>query len=123
MNPMIKGIVWLRNDLRISDHPAISRALRECDEVLFAYVFDDRVWNSKNGVSRISGFRARFLLESLAKLQEQVRDRGGKIEFLQGRTVDQLSKLIKEYGASRCYAQREDGRRPRMKNTLLKFVN
>ena len=39
---MVKGIVWLRNDLRISDHPALSRALQECDEVLFAYVFDDR---------------------------------------------------------------------------------
>ena len=105
---MVRGIVWLRNDLRISDHPALSRALQECDEVLFAYVFDDRVWKPRNGVSRIASFRARFLLESLAELQEQIRDRGGKIEFLQGRTDDQLSKLIKEYGASRCYAQRED---------------
>ena len=86
---MTKGIVWLRNDLRISDHPALSRALQECDEVLFAYVFDDRVWKSQNGVSRIASFRARFILESLGNLQEQIRDRGGKIEFLQG---DRLSK-------------------------------
>ena len=105
---MVKGIVWLRNDLRISDHPALSRALQECDEVLFAYVFDDRVWKSQNGVSRIASFRARFILESLGNLQEQIRDRGGKIEFLQGDTVEQISNLIKEYGASRCYAQRED---------------
>ena len=105
---MTKGIVWLRNDLRISDHPALSRALQECDEVLFAYVFDDRVWSLQIGVSRIASFRARFLLESLVNLQEQIRDRGGKIEFLQGDTVEQISNLIKEYGASRCYAQRED---------------
>jgi deoxyribodipyrimidine photo-lyase len=105
---MVKGIVWLRNDLRISDHPALSRALQECDEVLFAYVFDDRVWKPRNGVSRIASFRARFLLESLANLQEQIRERGGKIQFLRGGTVERITNLIKEYGASRCYAQRED---------------
>jgi deoxyribodipyrimidine photo-lyase len=105
---MVKGIVWLRNDLRISDHPALSRALQDCDEVLFAYVFDERVWKPQNGVSRIASFRARFLLESLAELQEQIRDRGGNIEFLQGDTVEQISNLIKKYGASRCYAQHED---------------
>jgi len=105
---MVKGIVWLRNDLRISDHPALSRALQECDEVLFAYVFDERVWMSQNGVSRIGSFRARFLLESLANLQEQIRERGGKIQFLRGGTVERITNLIKEYGASRCYAQRED---------------
>ena len=105
---MTKGIVWLRNDLRISDHPALSRALQECDEVLFAYVFDDRVWKTLNGVSRIASFRARFLLESLTELREQIHNRGGRIEFLQGSTVEQISNLIKEYGATRCYAQRED---------------
>jgi deoxyribodipyrimidine photo-lyase len=105
---MTKGIVWLRNDLRISDHPALTRALQECDEVLFAYVFDDRVWKTLNGVSRIASFRASFLLESLAELREQIHIRGGRIEFLQGSTVERISNLIKEYGASRCYAQRED---------------
>ena len=105
---MVKGIAWLRHDLRISDHPALSRALQECNEVLFAYVFDDRVWKPQNGVSRMGSFRARFLLESLTELQGQVRDRGGRIEFLQGSTVEQIINLIKEYGASRCYAQKED---------------
>ena len=105
---MTKGIVWLRNDLRISDHPALTRALQECDEVLFAYVFDDRVWKTLNGVSRIASFRASFLLESLAELREQIHIRGGRIEFLQGSTVERISNLIKEYGASRCYSQRED---------------
>jgi deoxyribodipyrimidine photo-lyase len=105
---MTKGIVWLRNDLRISDHPALTRALQDCDEVLFAYVFDDRVWKSQNEVSRIASFRASFLFESLAELREQIHNRGGRIEFLQGSTVGQISNLIKEYGASRCYVQRED---------------
>ena len=56
----------------------------------------------------MGSFRARFLLESLTELQGQVRDRGGRIEFLQGSTVEQIINLIKEYGASRCYAQKED---------------
>ena len=47
-------------------------------------------------------------MESLAELREQIHNRGGRIEFLQGSTVEQIRNLIKEYGASRCYAQRED---------------
>ena len=106
---MVKGIVWLRNDLRISDHPALSRALQECDEVLFAYVFDDRVWKPQSGVSRIGSFRARFLMESLSELQEQIRDRGGKIEFLQGDTVERITNLFKEI----CHCRRKESRRNR----------
>ena len=60
-------------------------------------------------------FRARFILESLGNFK-QIRDRGGKIEFLQGDTVEQISNLIKEYGASDAMPNaRMDGKRPRMK--------
>ena len=105
---MNKGLVWLRNDLRVTDHPALGRALKECDEVLFVYVFDDRVWRTQGDNSRIRQYRARFLLQALEELKNKIEGFGGQIEFLFGRASEEIPKLAKEFGASHCYAQRED---------------
>ena len=101
---MKKGLLWLRHDLRLADNPALHRALAECGEVLFVYVFDERTWNP----NRMGPFRAQFQHESLSALREKITERGGKIEFVRGRGLDEISKLMKRYGAQVCYAQKED---------------
>ncbi|MEK9633129.1 MAG: DASH family cryptochrome [Opitutae bacterium] len=101
---MKKGLLWLRNDLRLADNPALHWALAECGEVLFVYVFDERSWNP----NRMGPFRAQFQHESLSALREKITGRGGKIEFVRGRALDEIPKLMKSYGAQVCYAQRED---------------
>ena len=105
---MSKGIVWLRNDLRVTDYPALDRALKECNEVLFVYVFDHRVWRTQGENPRMGRFRARFLLQALEELKSKIEDLGGQIEFLFGRASEEIPKLAAEYGASNCFAQRED---------------
>ena len=105
---MSKGIVWLRNDLRVTDYPALDRALKECNEVLFVYVFDHRVWRTQGENPRMGRFRARFLLQALEELKSKIEDLGGQIEFLFGRASEEIPKLAAEYGASYCFAQRED---------------
>jgi len=101
---MSNGLHWLRKDLRLADNPALERALREHGEVLFAYVFDERIWNPK----RMGAFRARFILESLAALKQKIVGRGGGIVFLRGRAEEEIPKLMERFGADACYAQRED---------------
>ena len=101
---MNKGLLWLRNNLRLADNPALDRALRECGEVLFVYVFDERTWKPK----RMGPFRARFQHESLSALREKITRRGGKIEFVRGSALEEIPKLMERFGAQRCYAQRED---------------
>ena len=101
---MNKGLLWLRNNLRLADNPALDRALSECGEVLFVYVFDERTWNPK----RMGPFRARFQHESLSALREKITGRGGKIEFVRRSALEEIPKLMKRYEAQRCYAQRED---------------
>ena len=82
---MDKGIVWLRNDLGVFDHPALNRAHKECDEILFVYVFDHRVWRTQGENARMGRFRARFILEALNDLKNKIENLGGQIEFLFGR--------------------------------------
>jgi len=101
-------IVWLRNNLRLTDHPVLDRALQESREVLFVYVFDDRIWSTKRENPRMGSFRARFFLQALEELKSNIEDLGGQIEFLFGRPSEEIPKLATEYGANYCFTQRED---------------
>ena len=56
------------------DHPALNRAHKECDEILFVYVFDDRVWRTQGENPRMGRFRARFLLQALEELKNKIED-------------------------------------------------
>ena len=40
---MKRGLVWLRRDLRIQDHAAICAALQTCEQVFFAFIFDQAI--------------------------------------------------------------------------------
>ena len=105
---MNKGIVWFRNNLRILDNECVTRALDECDEVLCVYVLEPRTWNLSAEFARMSSIRAKFILESLQQLEIEIKELGGTIEFIQGRAVDEIPRLLQRYGADMCYAQKED---------------
>ena|GEM_PF-6106049 len=48
MNKVV--ILWLRNDLRIHDNPALSLALIVCDQIIPVYVFESRIGETKKSV-------------------------------------------------------------------------
>ena len=39
---MKKSLVWIRRDIRLVDHTAISAAFAESDEITLVFVFDKR---------------------------------------------------------------------------------
>lgn len=101
---MSKGIHWVRNDQRLLDNPALSKALSECEEVLLVYAFDDRIWQP----GRIGPYRAKFILQSLDSLRQGVESLGGVLTFVHGRASGEIPQLMRSWGAERCYGQRED---------------
>ena len=105
---MKRGIIWFRNNLRLADNECIIRALDECDEVLCVYIMETKTWNASAELSRISSIRAKFILESLDDLKSSIESVGGGIEFIQGRAVDEIPRLMESFGADICYAQKED---------------
>jgi deoxyribodipyrimidine photolyase len=42
----MKGLVWFRRDLRLSDNPALSAACQECREIVPLFVFDEPLLRS-----------------------------------------------------------------------------
>ena len=108
MFEMKKGIVWFRNNLRLSDNESLTRALAECDEVLCVYILEPKTWNASVEPSRMGSIRARFILESLCDLHRSIKELGGALEFIQGEAVDEIPRLMDRYDAEFCYAQKED---------------
>jgi len=56
------GILWLRRDLRLGDHPALAAALAAHEHVVPVFCFDKRLLHGRHR----SGPRTQFLLECLA---------------------------------------------------------
>jgi len=105
---MQRALLWFRNDLRLHDHPALHAALDARGEILPVYVLDNRLLQRDRwGFRRLGPFRLRFLLESLADLQSQLRKRGGELLVAVGRPEEILPELAKRYDCDLLFAHRE----------------
>ena len=70
---MKKAIVWFRNDLRVHDNAILERAINENDRVEAIYFFDPRAFEqNKFGFKRTEKFRAKFLIETVIALKEEL---------------------------------------------------
>lgn len=105
---MKRGIVWFRNDLRVTDNEALFRASQECDEVLPVYVFDkDYLHLEKYGSKKFGARRVKFLLESLTDLKESLKALGADLLVETGKADEVLSRITEEYGTKLIYGQKE----------------
>ncbi len=73
-------LVWFRNDLRVHDNEILFEATRKAEKVLPVYVFDPYYFKTTtSGSSKTGNIRARFLLESVADLRQNLQKLGGEL--------------------------------------------
>lgn len=96
------AVLWLRNDLRLADHPALSSAIASKRPLIPLYIFDENA----PGEWRMGGASRWWLGQSLAALSDELEKRGSKLIVKRGDTVDVLTKLIKDTGAEEIYCSR-----------------
>ena len=94
-------ILWLRQDLRLHDQPALIAALRE-GAVIPVYIFD----NETPGHWRIGGAQRWWLHHSLASLAGDLEAKGSRLILRRGRADTVLTDLMAETGATRIHALR-----------------
>jgi deoxyribodipyrimidine photo-lyase len=90
------AIVWMRRDLRVHDHPALTAAVREAERVVPVFVLDERLLDGRFP----SEPRRWFLLESLRELREALRARGADLVIRVGPPERELPELARETHAS-----------------------
>ena len=93
-------IVWFRNDLRVHDNPVLSAAAArggaEGSTVVPVYCFDPRTFGETPwGSPKTGGYRARFLLESVAELRRNLRELGSDLLVAYGEPEQVLPSMAK----------------------------
>ena len=97
------ALVWLRDDLRLDDQPAIAAAADR--PALIVYVYDE----TSPGLRPLGGASRWWLANSLAALQGEIAARGGRLDILRGSAEAIVPELVKAAGASHAYWTRRYG--------------
>lgn len=99
---MNTAIVWFRQDLRLSDHPALARALASHERVVPVYIHTP----DELGRWRPGAAACWWLHHSLAALDRSLRERGSRLVLRAGPSLATLKALIDECGANAVYYNR-----------------
>ncbi|MBA3326880.1 MAG: deoxyribodipyrimidine photo-lyase [Solirubrobacterales bacterium] len=83
------ALLWYRRDLRVHDHPALTRAVREFDRVVPVFVLDDALLGGRFA----SGPRTAFMLGCLRALDADLRALGSGLVVCHGRPEAELVAL------------------------------
>lgn len=94
-------ILWLRQDLRTTDHPALLAAIA-AGPVIPLYVLDDE----GPATRAIGGAQRWWLHHSLAALDASLRKRGSALVLRRGPAAEVLKRVAAEAGCSRVHATR-----------------
>lgn len=107
---MPKRIVyWFRNDLRLHDNDAFSRAMADDAQVLPVFVFDPRLFTELPviGFPKTGPFRANFLIEAVTDLRQSLREKGADLIIRVGDAALVLAELAEDISAEAIYASKE----------------
>lgn len=109
------AIVWFRDDLRLSDNPALAAAAAGGRPVLCLYVHDE------DASLRPLGGAARWWLHgALAALAAAVAERGGSLEILSGPAASSILAAAQSVGAGAVYWNRRYDAAGRATDSRLK---
>ncbi len=103
------AIVWFRNDLRIHDNEALTKAIAGADNVIPVYIFDERIFQNKTqfGFRKTAHHRAKFIIESVMNLRQKLQAIGSDLYIRIGKPEMEIAMLASKYKASWVYCNRE----------------
>ena len=97
----MQSLVWLRRDLRLTDHAALATALQAADPVQLVFVFDSEIlarFSNKNDRRLV------FLAETLCHMDATLKARGGQLLVLYGKAREVMPALAVALNVSAVYS-------------------
>ncbi|XP_053690521.1 cryptochrome-1 [Sabethes cyaneus] len=105
----VNHILWFRHGLRLHDNPSLLEALRsDCGDVTEPVrIFPIFIFDGESAGTKLVGYnRMKYLLESLADLDRQLREIGGQLYMLRGNAVNVMRRLFEELNIRKlCFEQ------------------
>ncbi len=103
--PQPAALVWFRNDLRVSDHPALTAAAASGLPLLCLYMLDE-----ESAGLRPPGGASRWRLDrALAALEDDLAARGAKLHFLRGPAERLLPEVARAARVEKIFWSRRYG--------------
>ncbi|MBN9605420.1 MAG: deoxyribodipyrimidine photo-lyase [Actinomycetales bacterium] len=99
------SIVWLRDDLRLADNPALRTGVDRGGPLVIVVIRDEE----SDGVRPLGGASRWWWHHSLAALETAIRDRGGALTLRTGPAEAVLTDLVAETGAEAVFWNRRYG--------------
>jgi len=90
------ALVWFRDDLRLSDQPALAAAVASGAPLLCLYVFDEE----SPGLRPLGGASRWWLHHSLEALSASLEAIGGRLDILRGKAGELVPAAARAAGAS-----------------------
>lgn len=99
------SIVWLRDDLRLADNPALRAAIDRGEPLVVLYVLD----GESPGIRPLGAASLWWLHHSLASLDVQLRDVGAALTLRRGPADRVVREFVTEIGAGAVFWNRRYG--------------
>ncbi|MBZ9728869.1 DASH family cryptochrome [Salegentibacter sp. JZCK2] len=105
---MSTGLVWFQNNLRSEDNLPLSKACEEHEQVIGIYFFDPRKFElTEFGFKKIGKFRAKFLIESITELKENLAALNIPLFIHYEKPENRLPEFLQQHSISTIYLQEE----------------
>lgn len=105
----MKGLVWLRNDIRMDDNPSLKRAFEECDSVITIYAWSSEQLKRHNEAN----IKQDFLIQNLKSLAVNLHAVNAPLLIIESKSFNnvknEIAELIQEYSIDKIYWNKEFG--------------
>ena len=110
------SIVWLRNDLRLADNPALAAAIERGGPVVVVFIHDE----VSSGIRPLGGAAQWWLHHSLERLSARLARLGSPLVLRRGGAHDVIRDVIRETGATAVFWNRRYGGSERSLDAAIK---
>jgi deoxyribodipyrimidine photo-lyase len=98
------GLVWLRRDLRVHDHAALSVALAGCKKVFVAFIFDKTILDA---LESKKDRRVEFIWQSVVEIDAELKKHGSQLICLHDNADSAIPRLASELQADAVFANHD----------------
>jgi|TARA_B110000008_G_scaffold107599_1_gene110634 deoxyribodipyrimidine photo-lyase len=99
------NIVWLKRDLRLTDHPPLYNAIQKQEDFLILYIYEPSLMHDVHYDER----HGKFIEQSLSAIQEELIKYDKKLTVVSGEAVEIFQFLIDKYFIKNIFSHEETG--------------
>jgi len=99
------NIVWLKRDLRLSDHEPLHEAIKQNIKFIILYIFEPSLIEDEHTDTR----HWRFILQSLNDIKETLAKHNKKLTISYGEADEIFNQLINKYEIKKIFSHEETG--------------